>query len=109
MRVVQDVVGDGVGRGCHSEIVGPLSRRRPGRDDGRAIAVTVLEDLEDIGALLVRERGQPQSSMSRTSMQARLPSSRTQVPSAPGESEVVQEAWRAAIVCANALCCDGWL
>jgi hypothetical protein len=36
----------------------PLGRRQLARDDGRAVAVAVLEDLEQVAALLVGDRRQ---------------------------------------------------
>jgi hypothetical protein len=58
MGIVQDAVADRVGEHRIGKVVVPLGRRQLARDDGRAIAVAVLEDLEEVPALLVRERRQ---------------------------------------------------
>ena len=66
MGVVQHAVADRVGQHCIREVVVPLRRRQLARDEGRAIAAPILEDLEDIPALLVSQRRQgPRSSKAR--------------------------------------------
>src|SRR2546425_9886305 len=59
MGVVQDAVADRIGQGGVGEVVVPLGRRELAGDDRRALAVAVLEDLEQVPALLVGHGGQP--------------------------------------------------
>src|SRR6266511_6332978 len=56
MSVVEDAVADRVGRRGVGEVVVPLRGRHLARDDHRAGAVAVLEDLEEIAPLLVARR-----------------------------------------------------
>jgi hypothetical protein len=53
MGVVEDAVADGVGQGGGGEVVVPLGRRQLARDDSRAVAIAILEDLEQVPSLLV--------------------------------------------------------
>jgi hypothetical protein len=77
MSVVQEPVTDGVGQRGLADVVVPLGGRQLAGDDRRPQAVAILEDLEDVAPLLVLERGEGQSSMSKTSMRASLPRRRT--------------------------------
>ena len=55
---MEDAVADGVGEGGVGEVVVPLGRRQLARDDRRAVAVAVLEDLEEVPPLLVGDGGE---------------------------------------------------
>ena len=74
---MEDPVADGIRQGRVGEVVVPLGRRDLTGDDGGTVAVAVFEDLEQVPALLVRDRREPQSSRSRTSTRASLASRRT--------------------------------
>jgi hypothetical protein len=74
--VVEDAVADRVGQGGVGEVVVPLARWQLAGDDGRAVTVAVLEDLQQVPALLVGTGARPQSSINRTSTRASLPSRR---------------------------------
>ena len=58
MRVVQEAVADRVGQGGLSKVVVPLRRRELAGEDRGAGAVAVLEDLEEVPALLVLDGSQ---------------------------------------------------
>ncbi len=58
MRVVEEPVADGVAEGGLADVVVSLGRRQLVRDDGRAAAVAVLEDLQQVTPLLVLHGGQ---------------------------------------------------
>jgi hypothetical protein len=97
MRVVQDAVADRVGEHRIRKVVVPLGRQLA-RDDGRAIAVAVLEDLEEVPALLVCERRQAPI-VNQQDVDAREFAEDTDVGAiGAGEGEVVKEARRPAIV-----------
>ena len=55
---MQEAVADGVGDGRLAEVVVPLGGRELARDDGRAGAVAVLQDFQEVAALLVLDRGE---------------------------------------------------
>ena len=56
MRVVQEAIADRVGQGRIGEVVVPLSRRELARHDGRAGAVAILQDLQQVATLLILDR-----------------------------------------------------
>jgi hypothetical protein len=56
--VVQDAVADGIGQGSIGEVLMPQGRRELAGDDGRAGPVAVLEDLEQVAALLILGGGE---------------------------------------------------
>src|SRR6185295_9524330 len=58
VRVVEEPVTDRIGEGGLPDVVVPLGGRQLARDDGRAAAVAVFEDLEEIAAFLVLHGGQ---------------------------------------------------
>ena len=58
MSVVQEPVADRIGQGRVAEVVVPLGRRQLAGDDGRAGAVAVLQDLEEIATLRVLDRSE---------------------------------------------------
>ena len=92
MRVVQDAVADRVGKHRIRQVVVPLGRRQLAGDDGRAIAVAVLEDLEEVSALRVRERRQAPI-VKQQDVHAREFAEHPDVgPIGPREGEVVKEA-----------------
>ena len=55
---MEDAVADGVGQGGVGEVVVPLGGRELAGDDGRAGAVAILEDLEQVAALRVLDGGE---------------------------------------------------
>ena len=57
MGIVEDAIADRVGQGGVGEVVVPLGRRQLAGDDRRAIAVAVLEDLEQVATLRIRDGG----------------------------------------------------
>ena len=59
MGVVQEPVADRVGQGRIGQVVMPLVGRQLAGDDGRAGAVAILEDLEQIAALGVLDGREP--------------------------------------------------
>ena len=63
---MNEAVEDGVGECRVADDVVPLLDRGLAGDDGRADAVPVLEDFEQIVPVLGAERGEPQSSSTRT-------------------------------------------
>lgn len=58
MCVVHEAVEDGVGEGGVSEDVVPVIERELAGDDGRALGVPVVEDLEAIGSFTVTQGGE---------------------------------------------------
>jgi hypothetical protein len=59
VSVVEKTIADGSGQGSIGEVVVPLGGRELARDDGRAAAVAILEDLEEVAALRVLYGGEP--------------------------------------------------
>jgi hypothetical protein len=55
---VEETIADRVGQGGVGEVVVPLGRGKLARDDGGAATIAVLEDLEQVTALLILGRGQ---------------------------------------------------
>jgi len=55
---VKEAVADGVGQSGVGEVVMPLGWRELAGDDGRAGAIAILEDLEEVAALLILDRGE---------------------------------------------------
>ena len=62
MRIVQEPIADGVGQRRLPDVIVPLGRGELARDDRGAAPIPVLENLEEVAALLVLRRRQPQSS-----------------------------------------------
>src|ERR1700674_5202244 len=58
MGVVQEAVADGVGQGRLAEVVVPLGRRQLAGDNRAAAAIAILEDLEEVTALLILDGGE---------------------------------------------------
>ena len=58
MGVVQETVADGVGEGRLAEVVVPLGGRQLARNDDRSGAVAVLQDFQEVTALLILDRGE---------------------------------------------------
>jgi len=58
MGVVQEAIADRVGQGGLAEIVVPVGGRQLARDDRGAAAVAILEDLEQVAALLILDGGE---------------------------------------------------
>ena len=58
MGVVEEPIADGIGQGGLADVIMPLGRGELARADRGAAAMPVLEDLEQVAALLVLRRGQ---------------------------------------------------
>jgi hypothetical protein len=58
VRVVQEPIADGVGQRGLSDVIVPLGRGELARDDRGAAPIAILENLEQVAALLVLRRGQ---------------------------------------------------
>jgi hypothetical protein len=58
VSVVEEAIADRVGQGLVSEVVVPLGRRELARDDRRVDAIAILQDLEQVAALVVLDRGE---------------------------------------------------
>ena len=100
---MQDAIADGVGQGGVGEVVVPLGRRQLARDDGRAVAVAVLEDLEQVAALLVGD-GRQAPVVDEQDVDAGELAEQADVGAVgPGQREVVKEPRRPAVVGAEAL------
>ena len=59
MSMMQDTITDGVGQGRVRQIIVPERRSELTRDHGRPEVVAILEDFEQILAVLVLDRRQP--------------------------------------------------
>ena len=81
MGVVDEAVEDGVGDGRVGDHLVPVLDVDLAGDDGRAASVPVVEDLQEIAALIRRQIGEPQSSRISSCARARLLSSRAWRPS----------------------------
>lgn len=55
---MEDAVADGVGEGGIAQVGVPVGEGELASEDGRAQLVAILEQLEEIGALRVGDRGQ---------------------------------------------------
>ena len=55
---MEQTIADGIGQGGVGQVVVPLGGRELARDDGRAGAVAILEDLEEIATLRVLHGGE---------------------------------------------------
>ena len=56
---MDDAVEDGVGDGWIGDDLMPVLDRHLAGDDGRAALIAVVDDLEQVAALLAGERGEP--------------------------------------------------
>jgi hypothetical protein len=56
--VVEESVTDGISQGRVGEVVMPLGRRELAGDDGGAGAIAILEDLQEVAALLILHGGE---------------------------------------------------
>jgi hypothetical protein len=101
--IVQDAVADGVGQGGVGEVVVPLGRGQLARDDGGAVAVAVLEDLEQVAAFLVGD-GRQAPVVDEQDVDAGELAKQADVGAVgAGQREVVKEPRRAPVVGAEAL------
>src|SRR5262245_32182678 len=98
MAVVQEPVANGVGqRGLADEIV-PLGRRMLARDDRRAAAIAILENLEQVAALLILRWGEAPV-VEEEHVEARELAEEPAVGAVgPGQAQVVEQARDAAVV-----------
>ena len=72
MRGVHEAVEDGIGDGRIDDDLVPVIDGELTGHDGRAAAVAIVDDFEQVAALLRGQRRQPQSSRIRSSTRARL-------------------------------------
>ena len=76
MGVVDEPVEDGVGDGGVGDRLVPVIDWQLAGHDGRAAIVPIVDDLQEIATLLLRQRGEPQSSRIRSSTRASVLSMR---------------------------------
>ena len=81
VRVVHEPVEDGVGDGRIGDRLVPVIDRQLAGHDGRAAVVPIVDDLEEVAALLRGQVASPQSSRISSSTRARLLRSRAWRPS----------------------------
>ena len=60
MSVLNEPVEDGIAEGGLADHVVPVFQRQLAGDQGGATSVAVLEDLEQVAALWIGERGEPE-------------------------------------------------
>jgi hypothetical protein len=102
MGVVQEAIADGVGQGGVGEVVVPLGGRQLAGDDGGAVAVAVLEDLQHVAAFLVGDRRQAPVVDQEDVDAGELAEQADVGAVGAGEREVVKEPRGAAVVGAEA-------
>ena len=101
---MEEAVADGVGQGRLAEVVVPLGRRELAGDDGRAGAVAVLEDLEQVAPLLILDGGEAPVVDDEDVDAGELGEQADVGAVGAGEGELVEEAGGAAVVARGSPC-----
>jgi hypothetical protein len=81
MSIVEQAVHDRVGDGGLTERLVPMVNGKLAGEDGSPALVTILDDFEEIGGLLLVSDCRPMSSINRTLTRAQAASSRGSRPS----------------------------